>query len=449
MARHPLSLPRLGPGVHQALRREHHPDLDDARALVSDLRRTKRYAFLTSTRGSAIGARLRRHHFGLFRSFLLTLDPHPVHARPVLVLVRREEAALLLGPHHVRRRPLPLHRDRRGHPPADAGATSIIVLVTLGLGWPWAQVRSARFAARYLTLVGPLDLEKYPAGRPRRLRDGGGSGRPPRRGRPRPRLSPTRLAMRTDWDGHFLDGRTPVRRPARVRLTRARARDLSRGRAPPRSGHTRSSGRRRAGTPARRCGSSSGPDPAEAVVIADPAFLADLREIAQTPGLRFHDPRRRRRRVQLHRAAPPLPSSASAPPSISGAFPPPPSSSRRACPSRGRKSWAGAAVESLVKPEKQCREPEGQRALDRLVATLVAAAPRRLHVSHAGGGHQDGERLCRARRLRDRASRAPGRRHGARRSWRACSPTRSSTCCSATRPRRSSSTSPPGCSSRR
>jgi hypothetical protein len=27
--------------------------------------------------------------------------------------------------------------------------------------------------------------------------------------------------MRTDWDGHYLDGRTPVRRPARLRLTRA------------------------------------------------------------------------------------------------------------------------------------------------------------------------------------------------------------------------------------
>jgi len=35
----------------------------------------------------------------------------------------------------------------------------IIIMVTLGLGWPWAKVRSARFLARNLTLVGLLELE--------------------------------------------------------------------------------------------------------------------------------------------------------------------------------------------------------------------------------------------------------------------------------------------------
>jgi uncharacterized membrane protein YjgN (DUF898 family) len=35
----------------------------------------------------------------------------------------------------------------------------LILVLTLGLAWPWAQVRSARFTARNLTLVGPLDLE--------------------------------------------------------------------------------------------------------------------------------------------------------------------------------------------------------------------------------------------------------------------------------------------------
>jgi uncharacterized membrane protein YjgN (DUF898 family) len=35
----------------------------------------------------------------------------------------------------------------------------ILLIVTLGLGWPWAQVRSARFLARNLSLVGALDLD--------------------------------------------------------------------------------------------------------------------------------------------------------------------------------------------------------------------------------------------------------------------------------------------------
>jgi uncharacterized membrane protein YjgN (DUF898 family) len=35
----------------------------------------------------------------------------------------------------------------------------ILLVATLGLGWPWAQARSARFLARNLSLVGTLDLE--------------------------------------------------------------------------------------------------------------------------------------------------------------------------------------------------------------------------------------------------------------------------------------------------
>jgi uncharacterized membrane protein YjgN (DUF898 family) len=33
-----------------------------------------------------------------------------------------------------------------------------LLLLTLGLGWPWVVARNARFAFRYLTLEGPLDL---------------------------------------------------------------------------------------------------------------------------------------------------------------------------------------------------------------------------------------------------------------------------------------------------
>jgi uncharacterized membrane protein YjgN (DUF898 family) len=35
----------------------------------------------------------------------------------------------------------------------------VLLVLTLGLAWPWVTVRSARFAFRYLTLAGPLDLE--------------------------------------------------------------------------------------------------------------------------------------------------------------------------------------------------------------------------------------------------------------------------------------------------
>jgi uncharacterized membrane protein YjgN (DUF898 family) len=34
----------------------------------------------------------------------------------------------------------------------------LLLVVTLGLGWPWVIVRNAQFTFRYLTLEGSLDL---------------------------------------------------------------------------------------------------------------------------------------------------------------------------------------------------------------------------------------------------------------------------------------------------
>jgi uncharacterized membrane protein YjgN (DUF898 family) len=34
----------------------------------------------------------------------------------------------------------------------------LILLVTLGLAWPWVLVRRTRFAFEYLSIEGPLDL---------------------------------------------------------------------------------------------------------------------------------------------------------------------------------------------------------------------------------------------------------------------------------------------------
>ena len=34
----------------------------------------------------------------------------------------------------------------------------LLLVVTLGLGWPWVVARGLRFTFRFLTLEGPLDL---------------------------------------------------------------------------------------------------------------------------------------------------------------------------------------------------------------------------------------------------------------------------------------------------
>jgi predicted Zn-dependent protease len=179
--------------------------------------------------------------------------------------------------------------------------------------------------------------------------------------------------MRTDWDGHYLDGRTPLRRPARVRLTRSGLEITPEGGAiafwPYRE--VRQTQGWHAGQEVRL---ERGADPDEALVIADPTFLADLREIAQTPGLRFHDPRRRGRRVLYTVGA------AVAVVVICAAIylwgiPAAAAIVAARVPVSWEEELGRSAVDSLVKPEKQCREPAGQRALDGLVATLAAAAP--------------------------------------------------------------------------
>ena len=108
--------------------------------------------------------------------------------------------------------------------------------------------------------------------------------------------------MRTDWDGFYLDGRTPVRRPARVRLTRGGIEITPEGAAPAFWPYTdvRQTQGSHAGEEVRL---EHGPSLGETVIVPDSQFLADLREIAQAPALRFHDPRRRGRRVAYTIAA--------------------------------------------------------------------------------------------------------------------------------------------------
>ena len=179
--------------------------------------------------------------------------------------------------------------------------------------------------------------------------------------------------MRTDWDGHYLDGRAPVRRPARLRLTRTGIE------VAPEGGEivfwpyaeVRQTQGWHAGEEVRL---ERGADLPETIVVADPAFLTDLREIAQTPGLRFHDPRRRGRRVAYTAVA------AVAIVAICAALylwgiPAAAEVVAARVPISWEENLGRTAVESMVPADKVCRESEGQRALESLVATLAAAGP--------------------------------------------------------------------------
>src|SRR5688572_3339708 len=102
--------------------------------------------------------------------------------------------------------------------------------------------------------------------------------------------------MRPDWEGYYLDGRTPARQPARIRLMRGGI-EIS-----PEGGATvwwpypeiRQTQGFYAGEEVRL---ERGTAPPEAVVVPDLGVLASLQEMAPEVAARFHDPGRRRSRV--------------------------------------------------------------------------------------------------------------------------------------------------------
>jgi predicted Zn-dependent protease len=186
--------------------------------------------------------------------------------------------------------------------------------------------------------------------------------------------------MRTDWDGHYLDGRAPVRRRARVRLTRTGIEIVPEGGAAAfwPYAEVRQTQGWHAGEEVRV---ERGRDLPESIVIDDPAFLEDLREIAQAPGRRFHDPRRRGRRVGYTVAA------AAAIVAICAglylwAIPAVANVVAARVPVAWEQDLGRSAIDSMVPKDKVCREPDGQRALESMVATLVGAGPPSPYTFH-------------------------------------------------------------------
>jgi Zn-dependent protease with chaperone function len=98
--------------------------------------------------------------------------------------------------------------------------------------------------------------------------------------------------MRTDWTGDYLDGRTATRQPATIRLMREglEVTTAAGGTRVWRYRDLRQTEGFYAGEEVRLEWGEGLP---ETLLIADPAFLTSLHEVAPHVGLRFHDPRRR------------------------------------------------------------------------------------------------------------------------------------------------------------
>jgi predicted Zn-dependent protease len=187
--------------------------------------------------------------------------------------------------------------------------------------------------------------------------------------------------MRAEWEGHYLDGRTPTRRRATVRLMRGGLEITPEGAARqfwPYAELRQTQGAY-AGEEVRL---ERGGDLPEVFVVADSAFLADLREISQTPSARFHDPRGRGRRLQLTVLAGLAVVAVVAAIYLWG-IPVVAEMVAARVPIAWEESLGRSVVDSLVPRERRCLTDAGQRALDELVATLVAAAPPSGYTFHA------------------------------------------------------------------
>ena len=184
---------------------------------------------------------------------------------------------------------------------------------------------------------------------------------------------PTAGPVRREWAAHYLDGQTAIRYPATVRLM-AEGLEVTTASGWARTwpyGEIRQTQGFYEGEEVRL---ERGGDLAEAVVVADPAFLASLHQLAPRAGAHFHDPSVRGRRARLVALAGLGVIGIAAALYLWGV----PALAALAAP-RVPVAWEeslGRAVSAQLGPADQlCHGAAGQRALDALVARLVAAAP--------------------------------------------------------------------------
>jgi beta-barrel assembly-enhancing protease len=176
------------------------------------------------------------------------------------------------------------------------------------------------------------------------------------------------------WDAHYLDGRTPLPRPARVVIGNAGLEITLRDEG----GSVRwplSEVRQTQGFyTGEQVRLERGGDLAEVLLIGDVAFLSALRAAAPQAARGFHDPARRRWRPGLAVLA----AVAAIAVSLGLYFWGIPTVAEVTA-SRVPVSWEIAlgetAVAQLAPPAKRCVDPERQRHIDEIVAVLLRPLP--------------------------------------------------------------------------
>jgi len=180
--------------------------------------------------------------------------------------------------------------------------------------------------------------------------------------------------MRLEWPGHYLDGKSATRRPARVRIM-ATGLEVTTADPPATAfwpyAQLRQTQGWYVGEPVRfeRGGALS-----EALLVEDVAFLTAIRAVASGAARQFHDPASRRWRTQLVALA----AVAAIGLALGLYFVGIPALATFAA-ARVPVAWEAALGEAVVgqlaPADDRCVDPERQRVIDGIVARLVATMP--------------------------------------------------------------------------
>jgi Zn-dependent protease with chaperone function len=183
----------------------------------------------------------------------------------------------------------------------------------------------------------------------------------------------TMQPVRTEWRGSYLDGKTPVRRPASIRILR-RGLDITLEDGTvlqwPYTDIRQTQGFY-AGEEVRL---ERGGDLSETLLVAEPGFLVSLQRIGQEAAGHFHDPRRRGRRAAL--------ALLSAVGAVAGGLaiyfwliPFATDTVAARVPVAWEERLGRSVAAELAPPGRHCRDPQVARAIEEIMGRLGRALP--------------------------------------------------------------------------
>src|SRR5438094_4343696 len=177
--------------------------------------------------------------------------------------------------------------------------------------------------------------------------------------------------MQREWPAHYLDGQTPIRRPATIRLMRE-ALEVTTAGGWPRMWPYREIRQTQGAYEGEEVRLERGGPLPEVLIVSDRAFLSSWREVVPQPTRFLDDPARRARRIQLTVLAALGVIGITAVLYVWG-IPALAALAAPRVPVAWEESLGRAVLGQIAPPDRVCADPRRQHALETIVARLVAA----------------------------------------------------------------------------